>query len=98
MRAIKQGAFDLVPMPLQVAAQLRGPHAVHTGRPFVALHPFQGFEHVPPLKDRLHEAGFFCRIFVGTCRYEAIDGTAREDVCVRPSEIHQHLRCLHTAL
>jgi len=97
MRAVKQVAFDLLPVFQQIPAKLRGLHPVHTGRTLVALHPFQGFEHVLPPTDRLHEPVFPCRTFGGPGRYEFIAGLVGMAVGL-PFEVQPHLHCLHTVL
>ena len=96
MSPFQQVRLDLVPVSMQVAAQLRGFHAVHTGFSLVALYPFKGFEQVLPLTDHLHESVFSCRGVRQPGRYE-FSGTAVESAFSQFAQVHLHLHCIHTA-
>jgi len=97
VRSLAQGTFDLLPVSAQVSAKLRSSHAIHTGRPFIALHPFEGFEHVLAATDCLHEPVFSCRTFSEPDRYEFITGLTFAALR-RFAKRHLHLHCFHTVL
>jgi hypothetical protein len=94
MSPLQQGPLGLVPVPTDVATQLRGLPLIDAGRSSVALDPLEGFEHVLPLTDNLHEPVFSTRAFRQSLGDESIMGPI-ETTCGQPAELHLHLHCIH---